>query len=205
MKTNQTVRIIIPLILLLGTATAFIVAVIGNQQINTSTEELQESNTVAGGFVMYLHVDDINGEAIEENHEDWIDVLAYSHNVRIPDLTDPTRSVGVRQHTPLRVTKMVDRASPKLYQFCVDGNSIASVKLEFCMTNEGHSVFYKIELQNARIVSVQDYGMSSEDIPTETVSFVYERIKWVYTQYDSQGKALGNVETNWITWGESAS
>jgi type VI secretion system Hcp family effector len=200
MKTNQVVRIIIPLVLLLGAATAFFVAVLGNQQVNTTVDETQESNQVVNAFIAFLYIEGVDGEAKEQNHQNWIEVLAYSHNVMIAGLTDPARSTGSPQHAPLRITKMVDKASPKLYENCVNGATIIDVKLHLCTAfGEELKVFYKIELQNAKIASVQDYGMVlGEGIPTETVSFVYEAIKWTYTEYDAEGQAKGNVETGWI-------
>lgn len=200
MKTNQVIRIIIPLVLLLGAATAFIVAVFGSQQVNTTVDETQESNQVINAFIAFLYIEGVDGEAKEQNHQNWIEVLAYSHNVMVSYSADLSRSSSTQEHAPLRMTKMVDKSSPKLYEKCVNGDPIISVKLECCTAFGAElKVFYKIELQNAIISSVQDYGVvSGEGIPTETVSFVYEAIKWTYTEYDAEGQAKGNVETGWI-------
>jgi len=202
MKTNQVVRIIIPIVLLLGTATAIIVAVLGNQQANTIAET-QESNQAVNAYIAFLYIEDVDGEAMEQNHKNWIEVLAYSHNVMTADSTDPIRSTGAIKHNPLRITKMIDKASPKLYEKCISGETILSVELECCMPfGEVLKVFYKIELHNAMIASAQDFGIvSGEGIPTETVSFTYESIKWTYTEYDAAGQAKGNVETPWISVG----
>ncbi len=202
MKTNQIVRIIIPLVLLLGAATTFFVAVLGNQQANTSTEEIQESNATTSSFEMYLFVEGIPGEATEKNHEDWIDVLAYSHNIQTPYEVGTGRSAGSVENAPLRITKMLDKSSPKLYEACADGNVIPLVELDFCMTNIDRDVFYNIELQNARIVSVQDFGVVSGDYPTETVSFTYEKVRWTYTEYDAAGNPKGDVQSDWIYWAD---
>lgn len=202
MKSNQIVKIIIPLVLLLGVATTFLVAVLGNQQVNTSTEEIQESNTTTSSFIMYLFVEGIPGEVTETNHKEWIEVLAYSHNIQTPYEVGTGRSAGSVEHAPLRITKMVDKASPKLYKECAEGKVIPLVELDFCMTNINRDVFYNIELQNVRIVSVQDFGVVSGDYPTETVSFTYEKFRWTYTEYDATGKPKGYVESDWIYWAE---
>ena len=193
MKTNQVIRIIIPLVLLLGAATALIVAVFGSQQANTSVAEPQES---ANAFAAYLKIDGMDGEAKEVNHNKWIDVLAFSHNVMVPGQVGTTRTAGTAQHAPLRITKMVDKTSPKLFEKCAKGAVIPKVELECCKAfGEQLKVFYRIELVNARISSVQDYGITAGDIPTETVSFTYETIKWTYTEYDDQGQSKGYVES----------
>lgn len=199
MKTNQVIRIIIPLVLLLGAATAFIVAVIGGQQGNTSVDEVQETNQAVTAFVAYLKIEGLDGEAQEQKYQNWIDVLAYSHNVMVPYSTDISRSAGTQQHAPLRITKMVDKTSPKLYEKCVIGEVIVSVKLTCCKPfGEQLLWFYNISLQNAIITSVQDYGMTAGDIPTETVSFMYEAIRWTYREYDAEGQAKGDISSGWI-------
>jgi type VI secretion system secreted protein Hcp len=201
MKTNQVIRIIIPVVILLGAATALIVAVLGSQQVNTTVDETDETNQVINAFVAYLYVEDVDGEAQEQNHQAWIEVLAYSQNLLTADSSDPVRSTGAVKLTPLRITKMIDKASPKLFQMCSTGDPIDSVKLHCCAAfGEVMKTFYQIELQNAIITSVQDFGMASgEHIPTETVTFTYESIKWIYTEYDAAGQAKGTVDSGWIS------
>ena len=195
MKTNQVVRIIIPIILLLGTATAVIMAVLGSQQVNTSVDEPQASNQEMLAFVAFLKIEGVDGEAKEKSHDKWIDVLAFSHNI-VGDNVGAVRTSGTPQLAPLRITKMVDKSSPKLYEKCSKGSVIPTVYLECCRELGGQlKVFYRIELTNAVIISVQDYGITAGDIPTETVSFGYETIKWIYTEYDDTGSSKGNVET----------
>ncbi|MFX1283915.1 MAG: Hcp family type VI secretion system effector [Promethearchaeota archaeon] len=202
MKTNQIIRIIIPLVLLLGAATTFFVAVLGNQQANTSAEDIQKANTTTSSFIMYLYVEGIPGEVIEQDHEEWIEVLAYSHNIQTPYNVGTGQTAGSVENAPLRITKMVDKASPKLYQACYTGSVKPLVELDFCMTNTAQDVFYNIELENAKIVSVQDFGVLSGDYPTETVSFTYERFKWTYIEYDAQGQPKGPIESGWIYWSD---
>ncbi|MFX1507668.1 MAG: Hcp family type VI secretion system effector [Promethearchaeota archaeon] len=200
MKTNQVIRIIIPVVLLLGAATAFIAAVLGSQQVNTTVDETDEIQVI-NAFIAFLYVEGVDGEAQEQNHQSWIEVLAYSHNVMTVDPTGAVRTGGSVQHAPLRITKMVDKASPKLYEKCVNGETLSDVILHCCTAfGEDLKVFYKIELKNAMITSTQDFGIvAGESIPTETVSFAYESIRWIYTEYDASGQAKGNVETPWIS------
>lgn len=201
MKVNQIARIIIPLTILLGAATAFIVVALANLQVNASTEETQAPT--AASSVMYLKVEGIDGEVIQADHVGWIEVLAYSHNLKLSYDADAARSAGSVEHAPLRVTKMVDKASPKLYQKCSTGEMIPSVMLDLCFNDATQEVFYQIELLNAQIVSVQEYGLALGDSPTETVSFVYESIRWIYTEWEG-GSKKGTVESGWIDWEEAA-
>ncbi len=198
MNINQRVRIIIPLILILGGATIFLIAALSNLQVIASTEG--SSTFISDAVSMNLWIDGISGETIHDDRAGSSDVLAYSHSVTTGYNPDPVRSSSEKHHTPLRITKMVDKATPKLYEACSKGTVIASATLRFYYEPDKLN-FLTIELQNAVIISVQDYGMV-EGRPTETVSFVYDSIKWTYTEFGSDGKPLGNVEYN-DTWQEN--
>jgi type VI secretion system secreted protein Hcp len=198
MKVNKWIRIIIPLILILGGATIFLVAALSNQHVIASTEG--STAFISDVVSMNLWIDGISGETIHDERTESSDVLAYSHSVTTGYNPDPVRSSSEKHHTPLRVTKMVDKATPKLYEACSKGTTIASATLRFYYEPDGLN-FLTIELQNAVIISVHDYGIV-EGRPTETVSFVYDSIKWTYTEFDKDGKSQGNVEYN-DTWQET--
>jgi type VI secretion system secreted protein Hcp len=59
----------------------------------------------------------------------------------------------------------------------------------------------EIRLEDASVSSVSPTGCSQDDesvLPTETLSFTYERIQWTYTQQRRpDGSAGGNVSTTW--------
>ncbi|MFX0171882.1 MAG: Hcp family type VI secretion system effector [Candidatus Hodarchaeota archaeon] len=189
MKTHQIIRLAIPLVLLMGFATTFFVAVLTNQEVNASPN-LYVSDSIS--MNLWITNPTIDGESDHDGREESMDVLVYSHSISASYSTDGTRSAASAVHTPLRITKMVDKATPKLYQFCSDGTVIETVTLRLYFEPEGLN-FLSIELQSAQIVSVQDFGYL-EDRPTETVSFIYQTIKWTYTEYGTDGKSKGNVE-----------
>ncbi len=200
MKTNQIVRIIIPLVLLLGGATGFLVVALSNQHVDASTNAIQETNTYeSDGYSMNMWISGFSGESEHTTRANSIDILAYSHSITSPDWQTIMRGAGSAsaQHTPLRVTKMVDKATPKLFEKCTKGENILSVIL--CFYYEPvNKKYLNITLQSVMVVSIQDYGFH-EGRPTETVSFAYDKIKWIYTEYDSGGFAKGNVEVE-DTW-----
>jgi type VI secretion system secreted protein Hcp len=198
MKINQRVRIIIPLILILGGATIFLVAALSNQQVNASIDE--SSTFITEAVSMNLWIEGYSGESDRLDREESCDVFAYSHSVTNAYDPDPIRSASEKRHTPLRITKMVDKTTPKLYEACSKVTVIPSATLRFYYEPDGLN-FLTIELQNAVIISIQDYGIM-EGRPTETVSFVYESVKWTYTEFGLDGKAKGNVEYN-DTWQET--
>ncbi|MFX0183314.1 MAG: Hcp family type VI secretion system effector [Candidatus Hodarchaeota archaeon] len=197
MKTNYVIRIVVPLILLVGFAMTFFVAVLNNQQVEASTNLFTSDSTS-----MNLEIDGFDGESDRPGREGTIDVLSYSHSISAAYSASATRSATSAQHTPLRVTKLVDKTSPKLFEKCSKGTVITSVILS--VYHEPDALLYlKVELQNVQVASVLNYGLGDE-LSTEIVSFTYEQIKWTYTEYGSDGKSKGNVESGWINWGEAA-
>ena len=200
MKTNQIVRILIPLILLLGGATGFLVVALSNQPADASTNSIQETNAYEDQtYSMSMWISGIDGESDHPTRAYSIDVISYSHSITSPNWQIAARGMGTAsaQHTPLRVTKMVDKATPKLFEKCAQGAVIGSVIL--CFYHEpANKQYLNITIQIVYVVSIQDYGLH-EGRPTETVSFAYNNIKWTYTEYDSAGLSKGKVEVT-DTW-----
>ena len=121
---------------------------------------------------MFLKIDGIEGESTDSAHKGEIDVLSWSWGD-----TSSTRSTGERVMQPemgagdLTVTKMVDRATPLLMNYCATGKPLVSVKVY-----QG-SMTYK--LTDVRVKCGSASGGSS-DSPTEEVSFYYSKIKFNY-------------------------
>ena len=196
MKTNQIARIIIPLVLLLGAATTFFVATLGNQQTDTSTQDTNLFTSEA--ISMNLYIEGFVGESERAGRESSSDVLAYSHSITNPDFEDMERASISIHHSPFRITKMIDKSSPKLYNASHYMILIPSVSFEVYYEPD-NLCFLLIELQGALIISIQHYGLG-EGRPTETVSFSYNAIKWTYMEYGPDGTQAGTVESGWLNW-----
>ncbi len=196
MKMKYNRRLIFLLSLSFGLVSLTLMSIMNNQYVNASTSEIQQPSF--SDVTMNLFIEGIDGESIITGRAKSIDVMAYSHSISNPyDLA--TGQTTVKQHSPLRVVKEVDKATPKLFEKCLTGAVLPSVILRFYFEPDGLN-FYTIELQNAQVTSVQGYGtVNTVNRPMETVSFTYEIIKWTYTEYDSLGNAKGNIESQ-DTW-----
>lgn len=95
---------------------------------------------------------------------------------------------GERTHSPLTITKAVDRASPLLYKACCQDEILGEAIFKFYRINptgnEEH--FYTIKLEKAIVLSVEKWmpnalDKSKEDYPClENVSFAFEQITWTW-------------------------
>jgi type VI secretion system secreted protein Hcp len=157
-------------------------------------------------FDTFMQIDGIQGEALDSNHKDWIEVRAFSHEMQQP--TSSTRgsaggaSTGRSVHGDFKITKFIDKASPKLYDALSTGKHIKKVKVEVCRAGGTQMKFYEITLEEVLVSNIQiaspDFRSTStrdeDHLPTEDVFLNYGKIEWVYTQQKrADGSGGGNV------------
>ena len=144
----------------------------------------------------YVKIDGIPGECLESNHKDWIEILPFNHHIRQPDSVTAKSAGGATsggsEHDNFAVSKLMDKASPLLYQFCCAGKHIDNVLLHLVRKSGDTDVVYmEITLQEAIVASVSPGAHVSEEFPSESVTFNYGKIKWIYTQQMRQGGSAG--------------
>lgn len=157
-------------------------------------------------FDTFMNIDNIQGEALDSNHRDWIEVLAFSHDMQQP--TSSTKgsaggaTTGRAVHGDFKITKFIDKSSPKLYDSLSTGKHIKKVKFEICRAGGTQMKFYEITLEEVLISNIQisapDLRSTStrdeDHLPTEDIFFNYGKIEWVYTQQKRpDGSGGGNV------------
>ena len=136
-----------------------------------------------------LKIDEYPGSSEKEGREDTCDVFEIEHQIHQPcDLTTGT-ATGVRVHSPLRIVKQVDKATPGFHKAMCTGQNLAQAELSFYRIDPASRAeveYYRITLTNARIVDIRPY-MPMSFLPAnepyrhmEQVSMVYETIEWNY-------------------------
>jgi len=155
-------------------------------------------------FDAFLKIDGIPGESTDDKHKDWIEVLSFNHGMTQPSSATassvggaPTERVNIQDFS---VVKHIDKASPKLYEFCCSGKVSANVTLELCRAGGDKLKYLEVKMENAIISGVHPGGAAggSDTFPTESVGFNFGKIKWTYTQQKrSDGSGGGNVTGGW--------
>ena len=76
------------------------------------------------------------------------------------------------------------------------GAVISSVEIDVVKTISDNRVsFYHYALTNVLVTSYKSQGHTLEDpYPWDTLTLNYEEITVTYTEYDSTGSSMGNVE-----------
>ena len=143
----------------------------------------------AESFVKYEGID---GESKDENHGTWVDVSKVTWGIRAP----ASSTSGARQPlvADLVIHSVFDKSAPKIAEKAFKGAVIPKVELEVEDVFGGlTATFLRLELKNVQVVG---YEMEiGGDETTVKVSVRFEEIKMTYTEYDSEGKNEGNVET----------
>ncbi len=134
-----------------------------------------------------LTVPEYPGGSEKEGREDTSDIFAVEHKLTTP--YDPANGAqtGARQHSPLVVVKVIDKATPGFHKALTTGENLSEVKLDFYRIDPSTRVevkYYVITLKNVRIVGIETF-MPMSFLPEnesyrhmEKVSFVYEEIEW---------------------------
>jgi len=159
---------------------------------------------------MYLSIDGVKGESMDDKHKDWIEVLSYSHHMSMPVSSSKSSaggaSTGRTQHGDVEIKKYIDLSSPKLAEAVSKGIHYKTAKMELCRAGGSQVPYLTISLGQVLISSVQHNAdapsskLASEAqtdlLPTETVTLNYGTIEWNYTQQKrTDGSGGGSVNT----------
>jgi type VI secretion system secreted protein Hcp len=169
-------------------------------------ENRDMASTSGQTFDAYINVDGIPGEALDDKHKDWIEVLSFQHGMTQPTSSTRTSAgggtTGRSTHDDFAIMKHLDKSSPKLYEALSTGKHFSKVSIELCRAGGSQVKFMEIKLEQVVISNISLSGngsiggnsTSSDHLPTESVSFNYGKITWTYTQQKrSDGSGGGNV------------
>ena len=155
-------------------------------------------------FNGFVNFGDIKGESTDKDHMDWVTILSYNHAVtQPPSVTQKSaggRSSEEADHSPFVFTKLVDAATPKLYEACCKGTHIKEVTIELWRAGGDKPLKYmEFKLKEVLISGVIHNGDpgGAYQFPTETIQMTYGAIEWTYTKQKPDGTAAGNVAAKW--------
>jgi type VI secretion system secreted protein Hcp len=151
---------------------------------------------------VYLQIDGIKGESMDDKHKDWIECTSVNWGVSQPRSATASTGGGHTaercEHQEVMFTKLADLASPILLQTCSAGKTIPKAKLEFMRADgQGERIkYFEIELENVLIGAIMP-AVHEGSIIQEKVGLKFSKIKWKYTQQKVTGGAGGNTSGGW--------
>jgi len=155
----------------------------------------------------FVNFGDIKGESTDKDHKDWVSIMGYHESVTHPFVAPKTGAASTAPvHSEFSIMKLLDAATPKLYEACATGKHIKEVTIELASA-KGGSPYLHIKLEDVVVSSVADNSDPAGPVqfPLETVSLAYGAIEVTYTKYKPDGAAAGNVAAKWnVPQGASA-
>jgi type VI secretion system Hcp family effector len=150
----------------------------------------------------FLQLDGIEGQAADKAHDKWVELISFAHgtsqNISIQRGGDVA---GRGQFDPVSFTHAVDKATPKIQLYCMNGNKIGKAVLQYCRVIGGaQTPVYELTLENVRVAKAEvktiDTGSSDPlaQQPVETVELVAGKITWKVTPIKPDGSKDGAIE-----------
>lgn len=155
-------------------------------------------------FNAFVNFGDIKGECTEKDHKDWVAATKVSFKVtQPPSTTQQTaggRTAEAVEFSEFVIDKLVDKASPKLFEAACKGVHIPEVTIDYTRAGGDAPVKYlEIKLKEVLISGVEHNGdpTTAYQFPVETIRMTFGAIEKTYTQQKADGKAGGNVAAKW--------
>jgi type VI secretion system secreted protein Hcp len=146
-----------------------------------------------------LKLTGIDGESMIQDHEDEIDILAWSWAISNDSQNNDGGgdSAGKAIVSPLIVTKYIDKASPLLALKVLTGEIIEEAILFVIKAGETPFEYLKITMTNVGIVNFSNGGSSGEDRLTESVTIVFSKVCYEYTPQKEDGTPDATIQICW--------
>ena len=185
------------LILLVPLVLSMLFIGINNYTSATSDEGLDLNQSELGiirnaGIHLTLEIDgnNIEGESTisSMDRENTIEVWSYRYEVRTPREDATGQLTGRRQHSPIVITKPIDKSSPLLFKALTTNEQVTRAEFRFYRPAAGSSGaeehYLTVFIENGYVASYRTFTLS--DIGNgntqmmEEVSFVFQDITITY-------------------------
>ena len=146
----------------------------------------------------FLKLEGIDGQSADKGHSNWIEVSEIDHgamqNVTMQRGADVA---GRGQFLPFKFTHAVDKATPKLQQFCMNGQKIAKAEFASCRAIAGVQVpVYEIKMENVKVARAEVKTIEREGVAeiVEEVELVVGKLTWKVTPIKPDNTKDGAIE-----------
>jgi type VI secretion system secreted protein Hcp len=146
---------------------------------------------------LYLKLDGLDGESLDQDHKDWIEIESFSWGVDNPSsFAIGQGGQATQAHiSAINLQKHCDKSSVALFKCCTTGKHINSGTLS-CMKLDGDSrvEYLKVSLTDIMVSGFQWNGSGGEIVVHETVALVFAEFQEAYKLQQDQGSAGGNTD-----------
>ena len=150
----------------------------------------------------FLKIDGVDGESMDADHKDEIDIISWSWGVMNPSsgMRGSGAGGGRADFQEVLCVKEIDKSSPVLLEKTASGKHFNEALLTARKAGGESKVEYlKIKLKKVFVSSYNTGGSADGPIPTETVGLTYKEVKFEYTKQLDDGTAGPSSEFGWKT------
>ncbi|OFX14193.1 MAG: type VI secretion effector protein (Hcp) [Alphaproteobacteria bacterium RIFOXYD12_FULL_60_8] len=144
--------------------------------------------------------EDIPGESLMKGYEKQIELLSFSHGLSMQvtnDQSNTVRTSGKPNIMEMTITKYMDGASPKLYDYLLRGADIGQVIITTGRNDSGAVLPFMIYTMDEVLVSSISSSGGGGDKPVETLTLNFTRINWEYKQQKTDVSEAGAIAAVW--------
>ena len=149
---------------------------------------------------MFLKIDDLEGESVDDVHAGEIDILAWSWGMSQSGSMHMGRGGGSGKVSvqDISVTKWVDSSSHDLIRKCCNGAHFGEAVLTVRKAGETPLEYLIITMKEIIVTSVSTGGSGGEDRLTENISLNFKEfiVEYVPQMADGSGDASKVFEWN---------
>ena len=141
---------------------------------------------------MFLEIKECPGESNKSGHEGQIDIVSFSFGaVQSGSFArgGAGGGAGKAEFQDISIVKEVDKASPKLFQACAAGTHFPTATIYVRKAGDKPLEYYKVELSDLIVSSVQNSGSAGGDNVMESITFNTAKINFTYVEQDAKGGA----------------
>lgn len=146
-----------------------------------------------------LKIEGVDGESVIQDHEDEIDVLAWSWGMTQSGSmhTGGGGGSGKVNVQDISLTKYVDKATPSLMRACCNGENISEATLTVRKAGKDALDYMKIKMSPVIVTSVGTGGSGGEDRLTENVTLNFAKVEVGYTPQKADGTGDAEISLIW--------
>lgn len=151
----------------------------------------------------FLKLDGIDGQSNDKSHGKWIEVIGFSHgSMQNVSMARGVDVAGRGQFIPFVFSHQVDKATPKLQQFCMNGKNIPKATFQVCRAIAGLQVAtYEVSMENVKIAKAEIRTPEMKDNqegnePVEFVELVAGKMTWKVTPIKPDNTKEGAIEAS---------
>jgi len=140
----------------------------------------------------FLKIEGIEGESADSKHANEIQLESWSFSERqAADFAEGKGGgAGKVRMQDFHFTMKVNKASPKLFLACAQGEHIAKATLTCRKAGKDQQEFLKVTLSNVLVSSYQSGGDANDIVPIDKVALTFAKIETEYKPQNEKG-ALG--------------